>query len=801
MFRLILSIICIFTFTTTALSQYSVYGTVTDSTYTGEPYATLRIYNNTNKEKPVKIGVTDIDGKFEQELSSTGKYEIEITSMGKLPLKKEFEITSTQKSVNLDPLVMQNNATTLAGVEVVAQKPLISTEIDRICYDIKSDEESKTNNIFDMLRKVPMVTIDGNDNILVNGSSNFKIYKNGRPNSGWSNNPKDVLKSIPASMIKRIEVITEPGAKYDAEGVSGILNIITDDSAIFNGIAGSIGANANTNDMHGANAYFTTQTGKFTTSIIYNYSTLGKANTTPHMDSELTYTETGNHFIRSTDNSIESGGIHYGNIEASYEIDSLNLLSLSFDGYLFKLGLLSVSDESMLDNTYNPIYSYSSTSRFPKYQYFDFNGKLDFQHLTKNKGEALTLSYLISTTNQEQITENHYTNLVNFPLDYDKFNTNNKLNFYEHTFQFDWTRPFAEKHKAELGLKYILRQNFSETLNQYNNGNSFLTDFDHITHIGAAYGEYSYNAEKWGARAGLRYEFAHLNGEYHNSDKPAFHSNIGDIVPTLSFNYKINPFNNLKLNYATRINRPGISYLNPAIEETPRSIQHGNPNLESTRHNSVRISYSLTKAKIVLSTSANYTWANNVISSIKTFKDGITESTYDNIGKEQTASLNAYLQWSATKSTQIVFNGTLENSRYSNIQNLSNQAWGGNFYANISQKLPWKLLLNINCNYWNGGALDVYSKVTTSRVMYGLNLSRSFLKEDRLTVKIGIQNPFEKYTTTVITNVQGVTTGPSTYNNLGRAFGLNIAYRFGKLKASVKKTNKTISNDDLQGRK
>mgnify|MGYP003430282323 CR=1 FL=1 len=133
---------------------------------------------------------------------------------------------------------------------------------------------------------------------------NFKIYKNGRPNNGWSNNPKEVLKSIPASMIKRIEVITEPGAKYDAEGVSGILNIITDDQSVINGVIGSVSANSNTNDMHGANTYITTQIGKFTTSINYNFSTLGKANTVPFHNGEYNYIESGNRLSFYGENKI-----------------------------------------------------------------------------------------------------------------------------------------------------------------------------------------------------------------------------------------------------------------------------------------------------------------------------------------------------------------------------------------------------------------------------------------------------------------------------------------------------------------
>lgn len=797
-FLLLLSII------STAISinaQYIVKGCVTDSTNTGEPYATVRIFNQSNTDKPIKISTTDINGEFKQDLPTIGKYTINISSVGKSPIHKDFEITSTHKVHDFGTLIIHNDENTLAGIEVVAQKPLITTEIDRLSYDIKADEESKTSNIFDMLRKVPMVTIDGEDKILVNGSSNFKIYKNGRPNTSWSNNPKEVLKSIPASMIKRIEVITEPGAKYDAEGVSGILNIITDENSIINGVVGNVSANANTNDMCGANTYLTTQFGKLTTSINYNFSTLGKANTVPFNQGEYYYTESGNHLTYSGENKINNGGFHYGNIEASYEIDTLNLITLSFGGYLYDCNTTNTHNLTMSNKFGDLIYRYNSITQSPKYQYFDFNGKLDYQHLTHRKGEALTFSYLISTTNQETISNVACYDTQNYPLDYDSVYNRSNLNFYEHTFQLDWTRPFAKKHKMEMGLKYILRQNFSKTLYEYNNGTSNLTDFDHITNIGAAYAEYSYNSKKWGARAGLRYELAHLQGKYQDETQPSFSSTIGDIVPTLSISYKINDANTLKLNYSTRINRPGISYLNPAVDESPTTISFGNPDLESTRRNNARVSYSLMKQKIVISTSLGYAWANNALTELEYVEDNIRYSTYANNGKTRSLGCDLYAQWTATKSTQLVFNGNVSRKRYTNTQNLVNEGWGGYIYANVKQNLPWKLILNANVNYWNSGISDTYSS-GMAFFQYGFNLSRSFLKEDRFTIKIGAQNPFSgKYHQITQKTTNGDRIGYDTSHSLNRAFGINISYRFGSLKASVKKTNKTISNDDLEGRK
>ena len=144
----------------------------------------------------------------------------------------------TTAQTQSDSACVQNDSITwnkeLDGVVIKAQKQLIKQEIDRIAYDVQGDEESRTQTVMDMLRKVPMVTVDGQDNILVKGNSNFKIYKNGHYDPNLSKNAKEVLKAMSASMVKRIEVITDPGAREDAEGVNAILNIVMMDGRSFN---------------------------------------------------------------------------------------------------------------------------------------------------------------------------------------------------------------------------------------------------------------------------------------------------------------------------------------------------------------------------------------------------------------------------------------------------------------------------------------------------------------------------------------------------------------------------------------
>ena len=216
------------------------------------------------------MAVTDLDGKFNVDLPQAGDFAIHITSIGKKTVSRNFSVTDRQPLVDLGKLYTSEASEELEGIEVVAQKPLVKAEIDKISYSIADDPDSKTNTTLEMLRKVPLVSVDGEDNIQVNGSSNFKVHVNGKPNTLMSNNPKEVLKSLPANSVKSIEVITDPGAKYDAEGVGGILNIITTEGRM-QGYNVTLGANGSNRGV-GGYAYGTVQVGKFTVTGNYSYN-------------------------------------------------------------------------------------------------------------------------------------------------------------------------------------------------------------------------------------------------------------------------------------------------------------------------------------------------------------------------------------------------------------------------------------------------------------------------------------------------------------------------------------------------
>ena len=290
---------------------------------------------------------------------------------------------------------------------VKAQKQLIKQEIDRIGYDVQADEESKTQTVMDMLRKVPMVTVDGQDNILVKGNSSYKIYKNGHYDPSLSKNAKETFKSMPASMVKRIEVITDPGAREDAEGVDAILNIVMVDGSKMQGMTGVVSASYNTNNQRNLYTSLTGQMGKLLASVDYGYGGMSSRSTVSITDTERRYLDTGNR-MQSHSDGTNPGAIHYSNLNASYDIDSLNLLSASFGGYFYKLNVQGDGSSALTNPLGQPVYSFNNHYWMPGYSHSSWNGRMDYEHKTRRKGERLTLSYMLALTRQHTDQENTY---------------------------------------------------------------------------------------------------------------------------------------------------------------------------------------------------------------------------------------------------------------------------------------------------------------------------------------------------------------------------------------------------------
>ena len=688
----------------------------------------------------------------------------------------------------------------LEGIVVKAQKQLVKQEIDRIAYDVQGDEESKTQTVMDMLRKVPMVTIDGQENILVKGNSNYKIYKNGHFDPSLTKNAKEVLKSMPASMVKRIEVITDPGAREDAEGVDAILNIVMVDGSKMQGITGVVSATYTSLNHPNFYSSLTGQMGKLLMSVEYGYGGMSNRESENIMETDRTYLDTRNRMLARS-NGTNPGSIHYTNLNASYDIDSLNLISASFGGYFYKLDVKGDSWTSLYNPSNQTLYSFSNHYWMPDYSHQSWDGRLDYEHKTRRKGERFTLSYMLALTRQHTDQENTYSELENTPFSYTGSLQTERERFTEHTLQADWLRPLGKGHQLEIGTKYIDRNNNSHNTQDFY-GTDLLTndEFQHTTRVLAGYADYIYNSEKWSARAGLRYEYSFMRGSYPDGKSDTFDKHLGDWVPQATLKYQLTDAQSLKLNYTTSINRPGISYLNPAIVTSPSVIQQGNPELSSSHNQRISLIYSYILPQLTLQIAPAYNFSSGGISSVQTAKNDIRYYTYDNILRYRRFSIEQYVQWKPFDGTTLVINNNL---RYEHNENpdlaYRTFGWSDNYYINLSQNLPWKLRLNLSVYGKIGHSPSGIYYMQHSYYDYYASLQRSFLKDDRLTVRLGANTPFDKYLPSEAETVNGDYRDYQKSWNRGRSFTLSITWRFGSLKTSVKKTEHSIDNDDVVG--
>lgn len=813
-------------------SSFTIKGVLLDSlTQEGEPYATIRITKKGSPDKALKMAVTGASGKFQEKLNvSPGNYVITISSIGKASVTREFTLKPSVKVVDLGTMFSSEANNELKGVEVVAQKPLVKVDVDKIEYNIEDDPDSKSNSILEMLRKVPLVTVDGEDNVQVNGSSSFKIHVNGKPNNMMSNNPKEVLKSMPANSIKYIEVITSPGAKYDAEGVGGILNIVTVGGG-FEGYTATFRGSVSNNDA-GAGGYAMVKQGKLTVSANYNYNHGSRPRS--YSDSyRENYTSDTEKYLESESSSKSKGDFQYGNLEASYEIDTLRLLTVAFGMY----GSTDKSNGDGFTTMYGAdhqdvTYSYR-TDNHGKSSWYSVNGNIDYQRTSKkNKQRMITFSYKINSQPQTSNSYNEYLDI--FPEDnkdalverllLKNYHSDGKTNTMEQTFQADYTTPIGKIHTVEVGAKYIFRRNSSDNKlydapggsEDYVYNEDRSSDYRHLNHILAAYAGYTMKYKDFTFKPGLRYEQTIQRVKYIVGPGENFHTNFSDVVPSVSVGMKVGKTQNIRAGYNMRIWRPGIWNLNPYFNnQNPMFISQGNPDLKSEKSHSFDLAYSSFSAKFNINVSLRHSFNNNSIENVsrliteqggEIFDDdpehlapeGALYSTYDNIGKSRNTGMSMYLNWNASSKTRIYINGRGNYSDMkSEAQGLHNYGWNASFYGGLQHTLPLKIRLSLN-----GGGSTPYLRLQgkgSGYHYYSLGLNRSFLKDERLNVNVYCSNIFKKYRT-----YEGHTKGAnfisvSNSRYPSRSFGLSVSYRIGELKASVKKAARSINNDDVKG--
>ncbi len=803
--------------------SYTVKGVVADSTtHAGEPYATLAIALADSVDKPLKQAITDVNGRFSITATGAGRYQLIVRAVGRQQLQRTFTVDEKTRTIDLGTLPIQDSKNELEEVQVVAYKPLVKTDVDKITYSMEDDPDAKTNSVIEMLKKVPMVTVDGQDKVQVNGSSSFKIYVNGKPNNMMTKNPTEVLKGMPASSIKKIEVITDPGAKYDAEGVGGILNIITNGNGP-EGYNATFSAGASNHNVN-AGVYATVKQGKLTMSV--NYDCYPQFQPKFHSFEQSTITDDdGNETRRATEIGVQKQRSlwHGGSVDLSYEIDTLRLLSgaVGLDQFHTNNNI-PTSVEAIMPTTGNRLYGYTS-SLTNKYNEHSINANIDYQRSFSNvKDRLLTLSYRISTdpttndiytTYSDRYADDDWANFIN------RFSNQHypkKQNTVEHTFQLDYTTPFAKHHTWDVGAKYIMRRN-SADVDRYNIDNSGSEIFDlensshyrHRNDILAAYTDYAYKMNKWTIKAGVRYEHTLQKVNYLLGRGSDFHKDFDDVVPTVRLGYQINDASNITLSYNMRIYRPSVWYLDPYLNDREvQTISQGNPNLVSEKNHRVNLQYSNYGKKLNFNVSLKYRYTGNSIESVTTLVndrdiDGLSNptgqdvfySTYANIGKTQYAALDLYAQYNPWKGMSITYNGQGGYGHISDGQSLRNHGWETSNNLHLQQKFAktWTATLQLYASTPN---ITLQGK-GTNYTQYSLTISKSFM-DKRLNISVTAINLFKRYKNWTETTIGDHFYTYTSNRATNYYVGIRASWRIGKLKESVKKADRSIENDDVK---
>ena len=765
-----------------------------------EPFATVRVFKAGKSDKPVAMFLTDENGQFSQEVKGKGKFDIVFSSVGKEDLRQTIEIGSNDV-LDLGTLYIKENENMLKDVVGVAQKPLVKMDVDKMSYNVAEDEDSKSNTVLDMLRKVPMVTVDGQDNISVNGSPNFKVYVDGMPNVMFSSNPSMVFKSMPATAVKSIEVITNPGAKYDAEGAAGILNIVLNKqnaqaAQSMDGYNGSVRASAG-NKQLGGSVFISGQQGKFSYSanVMTSYNKPGT--TTTEMEQ---IQDNGTSQILTSENNVKTP-FTMGNLTLGYQLDSMSVINLTAQVNSMNMKSNGTTNTTMSGNGYGTGFSYGSTTDM-KNSRTSFSGSLDYQRFfNKEHTQSLALTYQLNyspATTEMTNTFGTTSSLIDLTNRYSE----NKDKTTNHIFQLDYSMPLGTGQTLNLGTKLQLHDATSDAKyylkDVYDPSSS--SEYEYKNSILAGYGEYAGNFNNFGIKAGLRYEYTWQDVQYHLGNGQDFKTNYGSLVPTASMQYTLSQGSNLGLTYNMRISRPGISYLNPYVDKSnPIAITYGNPDLEVEKAHNISLVYNTFTPKLMVNLNLHHNFVDNAISQYSFYdSDNLLNTTYGNVVKSHQTGMSAYVNYLLTPKTRIFMNGSLNYTDLrSDALSQSNSGWTANIMAGLQQARPWALKLsafaitstkNYTLQGWSGGFNILTASLSKSLLKDKLNLSVSGLVglNDGGSIRIESYSQGKNFTShnDIKVPISSVT--------------FTISYTFGNSKVAAKQHTSRVQNDFIE---
>lgn len=799
--RLFIAICAIFFSVIAAKADFSVSGTVLSSEDNEScPGASYKVYNSTDTVYPIAFNVTDFDGKFRQKLPHAGSYVLEVQYVGMQDKKIDFRISASSPTLDLGDILLSPATESLSEIVVTAKKKLVQSDGATLTYNVENDPEATINSTMEMLRKVPMVTVDADDNIKINGDSNFKILVNGKEDPMLSGDVKSVLKAMPAASIKKIEVITEPGAKYDAEGTGGILNIVTTGKQSLDGYMANISLRGANNNF-GGSFYGRGKINKVTAGVNLNYmKSIDEGYTITGKSLLENLTDDTNHF-QNTDSRMKNRFNYLGaNLNLSWEPDTANLFTVQGNVGTTGFGQISHENISMTSIDSHPIWSMNRDNT-TDYKNIWAGANASYQHTFRKEGHYLVGAYTFGygKSNSDQTTHSFADEDISD--DYPWRLQQTRGNDVRHTLQVDYVNPLTSKSTIEAGLKGNWRSSSNNQSPFYGNSDSEMEinqseriEVSQFQDILAAYISYSGTFGRWITRAGLRYEYTRLGLNYKTSGYPDFSSNLNDLVPNAAVSYQFQGTSNLRLAYQMRIERPGVSQMNPYRNTMEiNKVSYGNPNLDSEKANSLSLTYSNYGGKLGGSLAASYERVDNMITEYSFMDDNLLNTTYANIGHRQEFRTNLNLQWAVIPMLNI---GAFVSGRYTALKadspevQAKNHGWTANFNLNADYTFPFKLRLS---GYGGAGSgwVNLQGK-GGGYSYYGLSLSRSFLKNDMMTVTASGTNFINPYRSFSMTSRSDSFYSTSEYRFKQWSVSIGVSFKLGSLKSDVKKTHAAI---------
>lgn len=826
MYKIILlfTITFIFQLTVHAQNKNSVTGSITDSiSKHALEYATITLYD-AKTNKTLNGTTTDSLGYFNLTGVDAGVYTISFESIGYTKkIVNNFQVKESRIPQNIGIISLHKNDNTLKDVVVTSQTKLVENKIDKLVYNAENDLTSQGGVATDILKKVPQVSVDVDGNVELAGSSDIRFLINGKPSTAFGSNIADVLQSIPASEIKSIEVITNPGAKYDAQGLGGIINIILKKSRV-NGINGNVSASVGTRLENGS-LNLTMRHGNFGLNAFAsgNERLLSK---TPNSLYRTTTDSLAKQYvilIQQSEPETKRYGMESG-IGFDWTVKKYNSFSgsINYNDYGNSgSGIINQQQQVMLFDDNAILSNIQSLSNFGNKNSSAYtNADLDYKRTFATEDQSLEIDVSTSWGNNKFKANNYQTLLPQDSVFYG-INNNNYGKENETEIEIDYTQPLPKNMSFDAGADLTF-DDITSNSNVYalqTDNKEYLYDslisnrLSYHQQVYALYAEISLPIKHlFDVKFGSRYERTEINSYYSNAAQQAPTPGYNTLVPSAYILRHLTENQTLKLSYTKRIERPEYDDLNPFINTTdPKNVSAGNPYLKPEIGNRIELAYNhdYGNAGSFIIT-AFYRTSNNDIQPYTAVYPSliigdsvyinVSVNTRENIGREHNAGINLFGNIRATDKFTLRTNLSFFKRHIINTIDSGSDEHSFNYRINVNATYQFNKDLSAEFfGNFNSPRNELQGKYP-SFTFYTL-AARKQLWNKKASIALTASNFGNKYLRlpTVLYGTNFTTN--SIRKPPIRSFGINLTYKFGKLEFkkdkddNYKDTNTTEGNN------